>query len=293
MQDMGLTPDELSAEIQNLNNIPKEVKDAVLNEFLEASNIIEVGNEGTVTFTSPFTQGASQDLSFEASSVKRPLDFLYKVDPAQLLAIMRREHPQTIAYILSQLKAERSSTILAELAPALQADVARRLSEISKISPDIAAEIEKVLHERLLDIMEGRVDDRQGGEALLDILNRADKYTEQKIISGIVKESPTLAKDIQGKLCTFEDLENIDDDSLKQVLRLADSADIALALRDSPIELAERIYRLLPIDTAKSLRKDSMSLNNSVSQDKVIAAKQQLRNILRGLAALGKIRFVN
>lgn len=283
----------MSIELANLKNIPQEVKDAVLNEFLETSNILEMGQEGTVTFTSPFTQGASQDItSFEASSVKKPLDFLYKVDPAQLAALIKKEHPQTIAVILSQLRPAKASAILAEFPQSLQANVARRLADIGKVSPEILTELEKALEERLLDVIEGRTTIKEGKEALMDILNEADKHTEQKIISGIVKDAPTLAGDIGGKLYTYEDLENVDDESLRQILRLADIKDVAMAIKGSSLILAERIYRILPLDTAKSLRSDTISLNRDVSQDKIIAAKQQLRNILRGLVALGKIRFI-
>lgn len=292
MGEMGTTQAELSVELANLKNIPQEAKDAVLNEFLETSNILEVGQEGTVTFTSPFTQGASQDItSFEAPSVKKPLDFLYKIDPAQLAALIKKEHPQTIAVILSQLRPGKASAILAEFPQSIQSDIARRLADISKVSSEILTELEKALEERLLDAMEGRTSVKEGKEALMEILNQTDRHTEQKIVSGIIKDAPSLAGDIGGKLYTYEDIENVDDDSLKQILRLADIKDVAMALKGSTLLLAEKIYKVLPIDTAKALRGDTISLNREASQDKIIAAKQQLRNILRGLVALGKIRF--
>lgn len=290
MQDLGTTQSEVAAEVQNLKNIPKEVKEAVLNEFLESSNILEVGQEGTVTFTSPFTQGASIE-SFEAPSVKKPLDFLYKLDPAELAAIIRKEHPQTIAVVLSQLRPQKASAVLAQFTGTLQNDVARRLAEAGKVPQEILEQIEAVLEERLLDVVEGR-SDKEGKDRLVEILNEADKYTEHKIISGIAKSAPALAKDIEGKLCVYEDLENLDDESLRQVLRLADLKDIAMAVRGSSLGLAEKMYNVLPPDTARALRGDAMNLDREASNDKIISAKQQLRNILRGLAALGKMRFL-
>ncbi|MFH1453491.1 MAG: FliG C-terminal domain-containing protein [Armatimonadota bacterium] len=291
MEDLGTTQSEIQEELNKLKNIPEEVKESILNEFLETSNILEVGKEGTVTFTSPFTQGASQDSAFEASSINKPLGFLYKIDPAQLARVVRKEHPQTIAVILSQLDSSKASSILAELPGSLQSDVAKRLADIDKIPPDILEEIEKVLEERVLDIVEGRADFKESKERLVDILSGTDRHTEQKIISGIVKEAPKLANDIEGNLCVYEDIEKVDEASLKQVLRLADIKDIAMAIKGSSLVLSERIYNVLPPDTAKALRGDAMSLE-SVSHDRIIAAKQQIRNILRGLVALGKIRFV-
>ncbi len=180
--------------------------------------------------------------------------------------------------------------MLGELTPALQAEVARRLAEIGKINPEVLQEIEKVLESRLHSLLEGEFPESDGKEALLEILNQADRGTEDKIISGLTVKNPQLAGDLKAKLCDFEDLINIDDPSLQQVLRLTDLRDLCIALKGANKDLAERIYRCMPPEAARALRSDVERVDQPSWQE-MKAAQQQIRNILRGLVALQKIKF--
>ena len=62
------------------------------------------------------------------------------------------------------------------------------------------------------------------------------------------------------------------------------------ALRRANRELAERIYRFLSPEVARALREDVESLGQ-VPWEEIKQAQQQIRNILRGLVTLGKIKF--
>lgn len=92
------------------------------------------------------------------------------------------------------------------------------------------------------------------------------------------------------RLCDFEDLFAIDESSLAQVLRLTDIPDLGLVLTSISAEQAERIYQGLPPDEARALRSTVASFPPP-PREPVQAARMQMRNILRGLVALGRIRF--
>jgi flagellar motor switch protein FliG len=72
--------------------------------------------------------------------------------------------------------------------------------------------------------------------------------------------------------------------------KLVDDRDLVLALKGANKELAERVYRVYGPDKAASIRAD-VSAVTQVSWEDIRAAQQQIRNILRGLVSLGKIRF--
>jgi flagellar motor switch protein FliG len=250
---------------------------------LSGSVMTEPGG-GTSHSMAPTLPGAS-------GGAKRPLGFMRRVDPRQLLQLIRREHPQTIAVVLSYLQRNHASTVLGDLTPQVQTEVARRLAELRKVSPEILAELEKVLEIRLHQALEeGAYSHTDGKEALLEILNQADRNTEERVLTGLTQKSPHLASDIKTKLCDFEDLNNIDDSSLQQVLRLTDFRDLVLALKGANRELAERIYRFLSPEVARALREDVESLGQ-VPWEEIKQAQQQIRNILRGLVTLSKIKF--
>jgi flagellar motor switch protein FliG len=298
-----LGPEEVQAitlEISKLPQISPEVRSQVIDEFLHSgggggglAEALGGGGGHHATNVNPYnTMGMSTvGLGGPMGGGNRPLGFLRRVDPRQLNYLIRKEHPQTIAVVLSYLEANQASSVLGELNPSVQTEVARRLAELERISPEILQELERHLETSLHRALEeGFSPANDGRETLLEILNQADRSTEERVLSGLTQKSPHLASDIKTKLCDFEDLNNIDDNSLQQVLRLSDFRDLVTALKGANRELSERIYRFLPSEVCKSLRDDMESMGQ-VSWEEVKTAQQQIRNILRGLVTLGKIRF--
>ena len=293
--ELGPEGQKILLEANSLNVSP-EVRQAVIDEFLQTTD--GSARPGAVRetaspfgFTPPAPERASPSPAPGLGlGTRRPMEFLRRVDTRQILAIVRKEHPQCIALILSHLERQQASAVLGELSPNMQAEVARRLAETGRVAPEVMSEIEKVLEGRLFSIVEGEYSQTDGKEVLLEILNQADRSTEDKIISGLTVKNPQLAGDLKTKLCDFEDLNNIDDSSLAQVLRLTDVRDLCYALKGANKDLSERIYRSMPPEGARALRGDVESLPQP-SWEEMKAAQQQIRNILRGLVALGKIKF--
>jgi len=283
----------LSLEISKLPNISPEIRAAVIEEFLHTTDFSALGIQASSFASQVVERGMSSGVSSETSQMaprQKPLNFLRRVDPHQLLSIVRKEHPQTIALVLSHLQAQQASAVLQELPPSLQTEVARRLAEIENVSPDILQDVEKILENRLFSLVEGEYPQADGKDALVEILSQSDRSTEEKIISGLTSRSPNLANDIKNKLCEFEDLMRIDEGSLQQVLRLTDIRDLVLALKGATKELASRIYGCMAPDAARALREDVETMG-VVDWKEIKAAQQQIRNILRGLVTLGKIKF--
>lgn len=292
----------ISQEISKLPQISPEVRAQIIEEFMHSSTV-------DVLRGSPFDKsdlGGGKDVPSKmghstmrtqsstamrsTSGGSRPLEFLKKVDPRQILTIIRKEHPQTIALIMSHLQPTQASAVLAELPPTMQTEVATRLAGINKVAQEIIQEVERVLENRLFAIMEGDYRESEGREVLVEILSQADRSLEDGIIKGLTQKKPHLASEIKDKLCDFEDLNHIDDQSLQQVLRLTDIRDLVLALKGANKPLQERVYNAFSPEMAKALKEEGDSLGQ-VPWEEVKAAQQQIRNILRGLVTLGKVRF--
>lgn len=303
-----LGPEEVQAittEISKLPQISPETRAQVIQEFLNQDGgdaprpfgFAGIGGHsiggptGIGSVPPPIGGGFTQTTPMTTSSSNRPLDFLRRVDPRQLLQLIRKEHPQTIAVILSYLQPSQASAVLSDLQPQVQTEVAKRLAELHPVNQEILAELEKVLESRLHQALEdGAYSHADGKEALLEILNQADRGTEERVLSGLATKSPLLVNNLKTKLCDFEDLNNVDDPSLEQVLRLTDFRDLVLALKGADENLSKRVYRFLSPDVARALRDDVESLVQ-VSWDEIKQAQQRIRNILRGLVTLGKIKF--
>lgn len=295
-----LGPEEVQAitlEITQLPSVPPEVRAEVINEFLNTSE----ASSATTNFVSPTSAvprmpgmggggGVTMPMG-NVGSLNRPFGFLRRVEANTASQLVSREHPQTIAVILSYLETEQASSILDNLTPSVQTEVAHRLAGLGQVPKEVLRELEKVLENKLQKaIEEGFESNFDGKDRLFKILNKADRGTEESVIFGLTQTSPHLASDIKTKLCDFEDLNSIDQASLSQVLRLVDDKDLILALKGANKELAERVYRVYGPDKAATIRGDVESVAQ-VSWEDIRAAQQQIRNILRGLVSLGKMRF--
>lgn len=288
---------ELTMEIHKMPEIDPAVRAQVIDEFLQQTKSAGTSHDmgspmggASTRQMSSFSMGPSfTGTSFGSSN--RPFGSLRRIAPRDLVALIRKEHAQTIAVVMSYLDTNQASAVLGELNPSLQTEVARRLAELDKINPEIITELEQILEAKLQNALdEGFQSQMDGKDHLLEILNQADRNTEEKILSGLTHKNPHLVTDLKTKLCDFEDLNNIDDASLQQVLRLTDFRDLVLALKGANRELSERVYKSLSSDVARHLRDDVESLGQAPWEE-VTAAKRQIRNILRGLVTLGKIRF--
>lgn len=292
-----LGPQEVEAitlEITQLPPIAPEVRANVINEFLNSSSMgggaSPMGGGVTQSFPTK-SMGIPTMPMGPMGSVNRPFGFLGRVEATTASQLISREHPQTIAVILSHLEAEQGSSILDNLSPSVQTEVAHRLASLGPVPKEVLRELEKVLENKLEKaIDEGFDSSMDGKDALFKILSNADRGTEESVIFGLTQTSPHLASDIKTKLCDFEDLASIDQASLSQVLKLVYDRDLVLALKGANKELAERVYKVYGPDKANSIRAD-VSAVTQVSWEDIRAAQQQIRNILRGLVSLGKIRF--
>jgi len=291
-----LGPEEVQAitlEITQLPSIAPEIRASVINEFLNSSQSAPVAADPSA-FTTRTGRDGSMTISMPSGppgSLNRPFGFLSRVETTTSSQLISREHPQTIAVVLSYLDTEQASSILDNLTPSVQTEVAHRLAGLGQVPKEVLRELEKVLENKLQKaIDEGFESNFDGKDRLFKILNKADRGTEESVIFGLTQTSPHLASDIKTKLCDFEDLNSIDQASLSQVLRLVDDKDLILALKGANKELAERVYRVYGPDKAATIRGDVESVAQ-VSWEDIRAAQQQIRNILRGLVSLGKIRF--
>ncbi|MBQ1689287.1 MAG: flagellar motor switch protein FliG, partial [Lachnospiraceae bacterium] len=229
--------EQLTLEIANTRSVSAATKEQVLDEFYEVCLAQQYIAEGGISYAKELLEQAlgsdkAKDVigKLTASLQVRPFEFVKKTDPTQLLNFIQDEHPQTIALILSYLSSAQASVIIASLAPEKQADVAKRIAQMDRTSPDVIKEVEKVLERKLASLVNQDYTIVGGVDAIVEILNTVDRGTEKHIIETLEIEEPELADEIRRKMFVFEDILSLDDKSIQRVLREVDNSELAMAL---------------------------------------------------------------
>ncbi len=88
-----------------------------------------------------------------ASLQVRPFEFIRRTDPqASCLTLSRMSIHRLLLLYLSYLPASQASLVVSSLPPEKQADVARRIAQMDRTSPDVIKQVEKVLERKLASL---------------------------------------------------------------------------------------------------------------------------------------------
>ena len=281
--------EQLTLEIANTRSVSPAMKDAVLDEFYEVCLAQQYIAEGGIGYAKDLLEKAlgserAKDVigKLTASLQVRPFEFVRKTDASQLLNFIQDEHPQTIALILSYLSSNQASAIISALSPEKQTDVAKRIAQMDRTSPDVIKEVEKVLEQKLASLVNQDYTIVGGVDSIVDILNTVDRGTEKHIMESLEIEDPELANEIRKKMFVFEDILSLDDRSIQRVLREVDNNELAVALKGSNEEVQNLIFSNLSKRLATMIRED-MDFMGPVRMKDVEEAQQKIVNIIRKL----------
>jgi flagellar motor switch protein FliG len=279
----------MTLEIANTRSISPATKDQVLDEFYEICLAQQYIAEGGIAYAKELLEKAlgadkARDVigKLTASLQVRPFEFVRKTDASQLLNFIQDEHPQTIALILSYLSPGQASTIISSLGPDKQADVAKRIAQMDRTSPDVIKEVEKVLERKLASLVNQDYTIVGGVDSIVEILNTVDRGTEKHIMETLEIEEPELADEIRRKMFVFEDILSLDDKSIQRVLREVDNNELAVALKGSNEEVQNVIFNNLSKRLAVMIKED-MDYMGPVRLKDVEEAQQKIVNIIRKL----------
>ena len=260
-----------------------------MNEFYEVCLAQQYIAEGGIGYAKELLEKALGEEKAKsvigkltASLQVRPFEFIRKTDPSQLLNFIQDEHPQTIALILSYLPAAQSSMVISSLPPEKQADVAKRIAQMDRTSPDVIKQVEKVLERKLSSLVNQDYTIVGGVDAIVSILNSVDRGTEKHIMETLEVEEPELADEIRKKMFVFEDILSLDDRAIQRVLRDVDNSDLALALKGATEEVQNVILNNLSSRLAVMIKED-MEFMGPVRMKDVEEAQQKIVNIIRKL----------
>ena len=287
--------EQLTFEIARLDKIEPDDKDRVLQEFQEMMMAQEFISQGGIDYARDVleralgTQKAIDIVNRLTSSLQvRPFDFIRRTDPAHLLNFIQGEHPQTIALILAYLDPQKAALILSELPHSTQADVAKRIAEMKRTSPDVLREVERVLERKLSTLASEDFTQAGGIDTVVEVLNNVDRGTEKIIIEALEEEDPELAEEIKKRMFVFEDIVLLDDRSIQKVLREVDTQELAKALKGVDNDVQEKIFRNMSKRAASLLRED-MDFMGPIRLRDVEEAQQKIVNIIRKLEDAGDI----
>jgi len=287
--------EQLTLEIANIKTVLPEEKEKVMAEFYQICVAQQYIAEGGIGYAKEILEKAlgsqrAVDVinKLTVSLQVRPFDFVRKADPSQLLNSIQNEHAQTIALILSYLKAGQAAIVLSALPQDKQADVAKRIATMDRTSPEVIKEVEKILEKKLASFATEDFTAAGGVQSIVDILNSVDRGTEKHIMETLEIEDTELAEEIRKRMFVFEDILNLDNRAIQRFLREVENNQLAIALKGATDEVQKVIFSNMSKRLAEMIKED-MDFMGPVRLKDVEESQQKIVNIIRKLEDAGEI----
>jgi len=285
----------VTLEVANLRKVTPEQRLSVLKDAQEVLLAREYMARGGVDYARDILERAlgperAHNLltRITASLQVRPFDFMRHTDAQQVLSFIQGEHPQTIALIMSYLEPAQAASIIGGLPATMQAEVAKRIARMDRITPEVLREVERVLERKLSTVMGQDFTLAGGIDAIVNIINNADRGTERNIMEHLEENDPELAEEIKRRLFVFEDIIKLDDRSLQRVLREVEMKELSLALKGATEELRSKFFKNMSKRASEMLKED-MDYMGPVRVKDVEESQQKVVNVIRALEDVGEI----
>ena len=221
---------------------------------------------------------ASQ-ISSRITNVRRPFTWLAAAEPVVAARALSPEPPATLALALAHLEAEVAAAILVELPANLQGDVATRVAALERVHPEVVAEVDADLEQRLRPLLEERTTRIEGLQVLVGILNQGSRETERHVLESIELTDPEMANRLRDALFIFDDIARLDDRAIQQLLKSIDSKDLSVAMKDAGEKVTSCILRNLSERARENLLEEIEFLKNVRPSDIEEARKRCVRAV--------------
>lgn len=133
---------------------------------------------------------------------------IFEVSDEVLYPYLQKEHPQTLALILSKVEPASAAKIMSNFEGPLRNSVLRRMLSLKRVSDEATSMVEQSLREDLLASVT-QSDGPDPRSAIAGILNKLDRSQTDELLQSLAEVRPDDAKALKKMLFIFDDLVNL------------------------------------------------------------------------------------
>lgn len=285
----------IGVAMANIGDLNKTAVQTVLEDFLgvvHEQTALGVGADDYVR--SVLTNALGEDKA--AGMIDRillggnskGLEALKWMDSRAVAELIRNEHPQIIAIVLSYLDSDHAANILAEFQDKVRADVLLRIATLEGVQPAAMKELNFTLEKQLKGGGNVQSSNIGGVKAAANILNFVDSSLEADIMEKIKDADEDLGQEIQDLMFVFDNLNEVDDMAIQTILREVSTDQLLLALKAADEELKQKIFKNMSSRAAEML-KDDLEAAGPAKLSDVEGAQKEILSVARRLADEGQI----
>jgi flagellar motor switch protein FliG len=284
---------EISQTMANLGTVSSSIVERLFVEFAE-----HISATGSLVGTYESTERllvkvlGNERVNQIMEEIRGPAgrtmwDKLGNVNEVVLANYLKNEYPQTVAVVLSKIKADHAGRVLAQLPESFAMEVVMRMLRMEAVQKEVLDDVESTLRNEFFSSL-ARTNRRDSHELIAEIFNSLDRNTENRFITALEERNRDSAERIKALMFTFEDLAKLDASAIQTILRSADKQKIPLALKGASEAVRELFFANMSERAGKILKEDTQAMGPVRLKD-VEEAQSYLVTLAKDLASRGEI----
>ncbi|ANK80950.1 flagellar motor switch protein FliG [Minwuia thermotolerans] len=295
-----LDDEEIKEVSQTMANLGSINSDLVERLFVEFANQMSSGGSLVGSFESTERMLAKtlgrERVELIMEEIRGPAgrtmwDKLGNVNETVLANYLKNEYPQTVAVVLSKIKPDHASRVLAALPEDFAMEVVARMLRMESVQKEVLDKVEETLRIEFMNNL-ARTNRRDSHEMMAEIFNNLDRQTENRFVAALEERNRDSAERIKALMFTFEDLAKLDPAGVQTLLRGVDKDKMGLALKGASDSLRDLFFSNMSERAAKILREDMEAMGPVRLRD-VEAAQMEMVNTAKDLAQRGEIMLAD
>ncbi len=221
-------------------------------------------------------------------SGSRGLEILRWMDARSIAEMIRQEHPQVVAIILSVLEYDVAADVLGFLPADSRSEIMQRIGALETVQPAAMQELEQIMKTQFSNNSTAKSSSLGGVKTAAKIMNFTKVDVESKLMSGLVELDPDIAQRIQDNMFTFDNLINVDNRSIQTLMRNLEPDLLMTALKGADEAVKQKFFDNMS-SRARVMFIDDMEAKGPLRITDVEDAQKSAMRIARKLADAGEL----
>ena len=293
-----LTPHEVQAlggAMVAVSDVSQEAVNTILDDFVGTiKKQSSLGLGSTDYVEKVFKRALGDD---KAASVlgrilpgqsTKGLEILQWMDARAIADMIRTEHPQVTAIILSVLDHQVAADVLNFLPDESRAEIIQRVASLETVQPSAMQELESIMKLQFSTNTSSKSSSFGGIKAAAQIMNSTKTALENSIMKGLEEIDADLMMRIQDNMFTFENLGAVDNKGIQVLMRAVDNNQLMIAMKGASEEVKARFFDNMS-ERARGMFKDEMDAKGLMRLSDVEEAQKQIMRSARKLSDSGEL----
>ena len=293
-----LNPKEVQAlggAMVSVADLSQEAVNSVLDEFVLTIKKQTSLGLGTTDYVEKVLKRALGD--DKAASVlgrilpgqsSKGLDILSWMDARSIAEMIRGEHPQVSAIILSVLENSVAADVLAYLPPESRAEIIQRVASLEVVQPSAMEELEAIMKKQFSNNSSAQSSSFGGIKAAAKIMNFTKTALEASVMTSLGELDPDLMQKIQDNMFTFDNLVSVDNRGIQVLMRNVEPDLLMIALKGGSEEVKDKFFGNMS-ERARGMFRDDMEAKGPLRIADVEEAQKTIMRIARKLSDAGDL----